>query len=76
MECTAISTRAVEALEKGKQTPWRIDGEVNLYVDEPAEQLAIERVSHRKHHRRKAQLEDWTAATSLRSRRTFRISVA
>ena len=30
---------------------------MNLYVDEPAEQPAIERVSHRKHHRREAQLE-------------------
>ena len=48
---------ARQALEKGEQTPWRIDGEVNLDIDEPAEQLAIERVSHCKHHRRETQLE-------------------
>ena len=48
---------ARQALEKGEQTPWRVDREMNLDIDEPPEQPAIERVPHRQHHRREAQLE-------------------
>ena len=48
---------ARQSLEKGEQTPWRVDREMNLDIDEPPEQPAIERVSHREHHRREAQLE-------------------
>ena len=48
---------ARQALEEREQSPGRIDREVDLDVEEPAEQAAIERIPDRQHHRREAQLE-------------------
>ena len=47
----------LQALEKGEETPGRIDGEMRLDVDQPPEEPAIERVPDRQHHRREAKLE-------------------
>ena len=65
----------LQALEESEKIPWRVDGEVDLDVDETPEKLEVERVLDRQHHRRKAKLEiDWSDEPALAA--DLRIAVA